>query len=82
MVGGWKSERIKKILISLIFVRLEMEKWRNGKKWVCIKYSYTFLKNGVQLKKRKKEKKTEQSTHGPRKSKEKKGQGSVPIGTY
>ena len=54
MMGGWKSERIKKILISLIFVWLEMEKWRNGKKWVCIKYSYTFLKNGVQLKKRKK----------------------------
>ena len=31
MVGGWKSERIKNILISLIFVWLGMEKWRDKK---------------------------------------------------
>ena len=40
-----------------------------------------FFKKWCSIKKKKK-KKTEQSTHGPRKSKEKKGQGSVPIGTY
>ena len=31
MVGGWKSERIEKILISLIFVWLGVKKWRDGK---------------------------------------------------
>ena len=31
MVGEWKSEGIEKILISLIFVWLEVEKWREGK---------------------------------------------------
>ena len=30
MVGGWKSGRIEKILISLIFVWLGVEKWRDG----------------------------------------------------
>ena len=32
MVEGWKSERIEKILISLLFVWLGVEKWRDGKK--------------------------------------------------
>ena len=31
MVGGRKSERIENILISLIFVWLGVEKWRDGK---------------------------------------------------
>ena len=31
MVGGWKSGRIENILISLIFVWLRVEKWRDGK---------------------------------------------------
>ena len=31
MVEGWKSEKIKKILISLIFVWLGVEKWRDEK---------------------------------------------------
>ena len=31
MVGGWKSERIEKILISLLFVWLRVEKWRDKK---------------------------------------------------
>ena len=30
-VGGWKSERIENILISLIFVWLGVEKWMDGK---------------------------------------------------
>ena len=31
MVRGWKSERIEKILISLIFVWLEVKKWKDKK---------------------------------------------------
>ena len=31
MVGGWKSGRTKKILVSLLFVWLGVEKWRDGK---------------------------------------------------
>ena len=31
MVGGWKSGRIEKILISLIFVWLGVKKWRDRK---------------------------------------------------
>ena len=31
MVGGWKSERIEMILISLLFVWLGVEKWNDGK---------------------------------------------------
>ena len=31
MGGGWKSGRIKKILIYLIFVWLGVKKWRDGK---------------------------------------------------
>ena len=31
MMEGWKSGRIEKILISLIFVWLRMEKWKDGK---------------------------------------------------
>ena len=31
MVGEWKNEGIKKILISLILVWLEVEKQRDGK---------------------------------------------------
>ena len=31
MVGGWKSGKIEKILISLIFVCLGVEKWRDKK---------------------------------------------------
>ena len=31
MVGGWESWRIEKILISLIFIWLGVEKWKNGK---------------------------------------------------
>ena len=31
MVWGWKNERIEKILISLIFFWLGVEKWRDGK---------------------------------------------------
>ena len=30
-MGGWKSGRIKKILIFLIFVWLGVEKWKDGK---------------------------------------------------
>ena len=36
MVGEWKSERIEKILISLIFVWLGVEKWKDGKKCVYV----------------------------------------------
>ena len=32
MMRGWKSRRIEKILISLIFVWLEVEKWIDEKK--------------------------------------------------
>ena len=32
MVRGWKSERIEKILSSLFFVWLGMEKWNDEKK--------------------------------------------------
>ena len=31
MVGGWKSRRIEKIIISLIFVWLGVKKWKDGK---------------------------------------------------
>ena len=31
MVGGWKSGRIEKILVFLIFIWLGVEKWRDGK---------------------------------------------------
>ena len=31
MVGKWKSGRIEKILISLIFIWLGVKKWRDGK---------------------------------------------------
>ena len=31
MVGGWKNKMIEKILISLIFIWLEVEKLRDGK---------------------------------------------------
>ena len=31
MVGRWKSKSIENILISLIFVWLRVEKWRDGK---------------------------------------------------
>ena len=31
MVRGRKSRRIEKILISLIFIWFEVEKWRDGK---------------------------------------------------
>ena len=31
MMGGWKGRRIEKILISLIFVWLGVEKWRDEK---------------------------------------------------
>ena len=30
-MGGWKSGRIEKNLISLLFVWLGVEKWRDGK---------------------------------------------------
>ena len=50
MVGRWKSERIEKILISLIFVWLE---WKNGgmEKVNLYKFTHTaLLKNHGQLK--------------------------------
>ena len=31
MMGGWKSRSIEKILFSLIFVWLGVEKWRDRK---------------------------------------------------
>ena len=31
MMKGWKSGRIKKILISFVFVWLEVKKWKDGK---------------------------------------------------
>ena len=31
MVRGWKNERIEKILISLNFIWLRMEKWNDEK---------------------------------------------------
>ena len=31
MVRGWKSRRIEKILIYLIFVWIGVKKWKNGK---------------------------------------------------
>ena len=31
MVEGWKSKRIEKILIYLLFVWLGVEKWNDGK---------------------------------------------------
>ena len=41
----WKSGRIEKILISLLFVWLGVEKWRDGKKNKFIEiYSYTLIK--------------------------------------
>ena len=56
-----------------------MKKWKKVSLYKILVY---FFKKWCPIKKKKKKKKTEQSTHGPRKSKEKKGQGSVPIGTY
>ena len=50
MVGGWKSGRIEKILIFLIFVWLGVKKWRIEK---MNSYKFThipLLKNDVQLK--------------------------------
>ena len=50
MDGEWKSGRIKKILISLLFVWFRMEKWRN-EKVSLYKFTYTpLLKNDSQLK--------------------------------
>ena len=50
MDGEWKSGRIKKILISLLFVWFGMEKWRN-EKVSLYKFTYTpLLKNDSQLK--------------------------------
>ena len=50
MVEGWKSGRIEKILISLIFVQLGVEKWMGRKNKFVKIYSYTLLKNNGQLK--------------------------------
>ena len=41
-VGGWKSGRIKNILISLLFVRVK--KWRDGKSEFVKIYSYILVK--------------------------------------
>ena len=50
MVGGWKSGRIEKILIFLIFVWLRVKKWRI-EKMSLYKFIYILLlKNDVQLK--------------------------------
>ena len=44
IMGGWKSGRIEKILFSLLFVWLGVEKWRNGKNEFEKIYSYTLVK--------------------------------------
>ena len=44
MVGRWKNGRIEKILISLIFVWLEVEKWKDRKSELVKIYSYTLVK--------------------------------------
>ena len=65
MDGEWKSGRIKKILISLLFVWFGMEKWRN-EKVSLYKFTYTLLlKNDGQLKQKtdKQPKKKKKSNH-------------------
>ena len=49
MVGGWKSERIEKILIFLIFVWLRVKKWRIEKMSLYKFIHILLLKNDVQL---------------------------------
>ena len=44
MVEGWKSERIENILFSLIFVWLEVGKWRDEKNGFEEIYSNILLK--------------------------------------
>ena len=56
MVGGWKSGKIEKILISLIFVCLEMRKWNGGRIEKVSLYKFmhiSLLKNDTQLKPKK-----------------------------
>ena len=50
MVGGWKSERIEKNLIFLIFVWLEVKKWRIEKMSLYKFTHISLLKNDDQLK--------------------------------
>ena len=50
MVGGWKSGRIQNILISLIFVWLGVEKWRDEKMSLNKFTHIPLLKNDAQLK--------------------------------
>ena len=56
MVEGWKSGKIEKILISLIFVYLEMKKWKGGRIEKVSLYKFmhiSLLKNDAQLKPKK-----------------------------
>ena len=50
MVGEWKSGKIEKILISLIFVWLGVKKLRDRKSEFIWIYLYTIVKNDAQLK--------------------------------
>ena len=76
-----KSDRIKNILFSFIFVLFGVEKLREGKEMSLNKFTHKpLLKNDVQLKqkkvtnnhKKKKKRKKKEGTPKPRKSKGKK----------
>ena len=49
-MGGWKSGRIEKILIFLIFVWLRVKKWRIEKMNLYKFIHILLLKNDIQLK--------------------------------
>ena len=53
MVGGWKSERIEKILISLIFVWLGVKKWKDEKSKFVYIYSFILVKKRCLIKTKK-----------------------------
>ena len=53
MVGGWKSERIEKILFSLLFVWLRVKKWRDEENGFEYIYLYTLGKEWCPIKTKK-----------------------------
>ena len=53
IVGRWKRGRIEKISISLIFVWLGVEKWRDGKSEFIQIYTYTLVKEWCPIKTKK-----------------------------
>ena len=48
-MGGIKNRRIEKILFSLIFVWLGVEKWKDRKNELEKMYSYTLVKELCQI---------------------------------